>query len=337
MEPSASSPPWPASPELVVAIANERVLVTGGAGVIGREVIRLAGSAGSTLLSIDRLPLPEPPPPGTRHVEADLAMADLSMIDAFRPTVILHLAATFERSQESPDFWQPNWVDNTTVSHRLAELAPSLPDLQALVFASSYLVYDPRAYLRSAPGGSPTVLSERAPLGPRNLCGAAKLYSESEFAFAAGTSRTAFRTAFARIFRVYGRGSRDVISRFVRDALAGEPLDLYRPENRFDYIHAQDVAEGLLRIAAEPAASGAINVSRGQARSIHEVVAAIRAAMPGRTVETRLREIDEPFEASQADLHRLEDVVRWRPSITLEEGIRTLVAHEESSRDPARA
>ena len=319
-----------------MGIANERVLLTGGAGVIGREVIRLAASTGSTVLSIDRLPLPEPPPPGTRHVEADLAITDLSMIDAFRPTVILHLAATFERSQESPDFWQPNWVDNTTVSHRLAELAPSLPDLQALVFASSYLVYDPSAYLRKDPGGPPTVLSERAALGPRNLCGAAKLYAESEFAFAA-MSRTGLRTAFARIFRVYGRGSRDVISRFVHAALSDEPLDVYRPENRFDYVHAQDVAEGLLRIAAEPAASGAINVARGQARSIQEVVAAIRAAMPGRTVESRVREIDEPFEASQADLGRLEDVVHWRPSITLEEGIRTLVAHEESSRDPARA
>jgi nucleoside-diphosphate-sugar epimerase len=319
----------------VVDIANERIVLTGGAGVIGREVIRLAGTTGSTVLSIDRLPLPEPPQTGTRHVQADLAEADLSMIEAFRPTIMLHLAATFERSEETAEFWEPNWADNTTVSHRLAGLARDLPDLQAVVFASSYLVYDPATYLRSSPGGASAVLSELTSLGPRNLCGAAKLYAESEFAFAAAPRR--FRTAFARIFRVYGRGSRDVVSRFVRAALSGERLDVYRPENRFDYVHAQDVAEGLLRIAAEPAASGAINLARGQARSIEEVVAAIRAAMPGRTVESRLRDVDEPFEASQADIGRLEDVTHWRPSISLEEGIRTLVAHEESSRDPAPA
>lgn len=321
----------------MAGIASERILLTGGAGVIGREVIRLAGAMGSTVLSIDRLPPVAPLPPGTSHVEADLAVADLSMIEAFQPTVILHLAATFERSEETPDFWEPNWTDNTTVSHRLADVAPNLPDLRAFVFASSYLVYDPAAYLRAGPDGPATVLSERAPLAPRNLCGAAKLYAESEFSFAAATAPTRFRTAFARIFRVYGRGSRDVVSRFVRAALSGEALEVYQPENRFDYVHAQDVAEGLLRIAAEPTASGAVNLASGRARSIGELIEAIRSALPERSVQTRPRPSDEPFEASQADIGRLEDLVQWRPSISLEEGVRILVAHEESSRDTARA
>jgi nucleoside-diphosphate-sugar epimerase len=162
------------------------------------------------------------------------------------------------------------------------------------------------------------------------LCGSAKLYGEAELAFARDVLGGEFRTVSARIFRVFGLGSRDVVSRWVRAAIRREPIELYHAENRFDYIFSRDVAEGLLRLAVEPAAEGVINLGTGRARPVSDVVSVIEEAV-GRRLEVDERSVDEPYEASQASIERLRDRLGWAPSIDLEGGVREIVAYEREA------
>ena len=83
-------------------------------------------------------------------------------------------------------------------------------------------------------------------------------------------SPRAAASACARIFRGYGCNSRDVISRWVRALLAGEPINVFRPEGIFDYIYAEDSAEGLIRLA-ESNVTGIINLGTGRGRRVQEV------------------------------------------------------------------
>jgi carbamoyl-phosphate synthase large subunit len=318
-----------------LGLGGERVLVTGGAGIIARELLDLLAARGATVLSVDRLPLAFEAPPGVTHHVADLALADLAPIADFGPRVIFHLAATFERSAESAEFWGQNWSDNVVATHRLAELAAGAGGVEVVVFASSYLVYRTSAYLRAEPVGDAVTLGEDAAIWPRNLCGSAKLYGEAELAFARDVMNGSFRTVSARIFRAYGRGSRDVVSRWVRAALRDEPIDVYHPENRFDYVYSGDVAEGLLRMAFEPTADGVINLALGQDRPVADVIAAIESAT-GRRLIVRRAEIDEPYEASRADVTRLRRALGWTPQTTLEAGVARLVEHEEREAREAR-
>src|SRR5262245_58164058 len=230
------------------SLAGKRVVVTGGAGVIARELLEQLSAAGADVLSIDRLPLPSDAPPRVEHLQADLADADLSPIARFAPRHILHLAATFERSIESPEFGGENWTNTLAGPPRLAELAGQVGGVESFVFASSYLVYDQAQYSTPTPPTASVALTETSRLGSRNLCGAAKLYGEAELRFARDVQGADFRTVFARIFRVYGRGSRDVVSRWVRAALDEEPIEVYHAQNRFDFVYSGDVAEGLLRM-----------------------------------------------------------------------------------------
>jgi carbamoyl-phosphate synthase large subunit len=314
----------------IEGLAGQRVLVTGGAGVIARELLARLSAVGAEVLSVDRLPLPAETPPGVDHLVADLAFADLSPIERFRPRHIFHLAATFERSVESPEFWDQNWDDNVVVTHRLAELAAG-GDVAAVVFASSYLVYDPVQYSTTTPPTAAVALAEGSPLGSRNLCGAAKLYGEAEIRFIRDVRSAGFRASFARIFRVYGRGSRDVVSRWVRAALAGEAIDVYHPENHFDYIYSADVAEGLVRMATSPRASGIVNLGSGNPRRVADVIGAIEHATGSRLL-TRSNAVDEPYEASGADISRLQAILGWRPPTSLETGVERLVEHERAQR-----
>jgi nucleoside-diphosphate-sugar epimerase len=312
----------------IASLAGQRVIVTGGAGVIARELLDRLSAAGAEVLSVDRLPLPVQAPPGVDHLVADLAFADLSPIERFRPRHVFHLAATFERSVESPEFWEQNWNDNVVVTHRLAELAAG-GDVEAVVFASSYLVYDPMQYSTTAPPTAAVALREASPLGSRNLCGAAKLYGEAEIRFVREVRSAGFRASFARIFRVYGRGSRDVISRWVRAALASESIDVYHPENHFDYIYSGDVAEGLLRMATSPRASGIVNLGSGVPRRVADVIGAIERAT-GSSLGVRSNTVDEPWEASCADVSQLQAILGWTPPTSLETGVERLVEYERS-------
>ena len=311
----------------IETLAGQRVLVTGGAGVIARELLERLSAAGAQVLSVDRLPLPGATPAGVEHLQADLAFADLSPIERFRPRHVFHLAATFERSVESPEFWDQNWNDNVVVTHRLAELAVRTA-VEAFVFASSYLVYDPIQYSTAAPPTAAVALDEASPLGARNLCGAAKLYGEAEIRFVRDVQAAGFRSSFARIFRVYGRGSRDVVSRWVRAALAGEAIEVYHPENRFDYIFSGDVADGLIRMATSRA-SGVINLGTGQPRAVADVISAIEHAT-GTDLDARPNHVDEPFEASCADVSRLGAALGWTPPTSLEAGVARLVDFERT-------
>jgi nucleoside-diphosphate-sugar epimerase len=314
----------------VTDLTGDRVVVTGGAGVIARELLELLSDAGAAVLSIDRLPLPSPAPPNVDHHQADLATADLGFLAAFRPNRILHLAATFERSVESAEFWAQNWSDNVVATHRLLNEVAPMGGIDAFVFASSYLVYSPDQYLSPMPSDDARALGETTALRPRNLCGAAKLYAEIELTFAQETLRSGFRAVAARIFRVYGRGSRDVVSRWVRAALRDEPVEIYHPENRFDYVYSRDVAEGLLRMAIEPRAIGAINLATGIGRPVSDVIDSIEA-VTGRRLRARTVTVDEPFEASRADVSRLQDTLGWTPTTALAVGVARLVAHEENA------
>jgi nucleoside-diphosphate-sugar epimerase len=307
-----------------------RYLVTGGAGVIARELLELLAERRATVLSVDRLPLPSAPPPGVEHLRGDLADMDLAPVVDFRPDVVLHLAATFERSVESPEFWAQNWADNVVVTHRLVDAAPRMPGLRSFVFASSYLVYRTDQYLVPAPPARAVALAEDGPLRPRNLCGAAKLYAEAELDFAATVRRVPFAVASARIYRVYGRGSRDVVSRWVRAALSGGEVELYHPENRFDYVYSRDVAEGLLRMA-DGRVGGVVNLATGRSRAVGDVLQTVEEAT-GRRLEVRQTDVgEEPWEASQADVGRLRSLLGWVPSTQLEDGVARLVAHEREA------
>jgi len=308
-----------------------RIAVTGSAGVIGRELVARLLARGDEVLSLDREPMPEPLADRVRHLQVDLSEGGMEEIRLFRPETIYHLAAAFERSEEESGFWLPGYRDNMALTHRLHDTIRRLSDLGTYVLASSYLIYAPPLYLFEAPQARAIALQEHHPVAPRNLCGAAKYYAEAELRFLTEVDKLPLRAVSARIFRVYGRGSRDVISRWVRALLAGEPIEVYNPENRFDYVFAGDVAEGLLRLATSSEAKGLVNLATGTSRTIAEVAATVLRATGAAPELVRHRPGAAPYEASAAAIGRLGALTSWTPPTRLEEGIAAVVDYERAA------
>lgn len=304
---------------------TRRALVTGGAGVIGRELVQRLARSGREVFSVDLVASPSVALTGAQHFVSDLSDRGREAVANFNPHEIFHLAASFERTTESADFWRTNTTNNVFASAQVLEGALESSALERYVFASSYLIYDDRQYLFSEPQTSAVRLREDAAISPRNVTGAAKLLHEMEIGLA--SSERTFSTVSARIFRVYGRGSRDVLSRWVRSALRGERISVYGAEGMFDYIFAADVAEGLLRLG-ESNVEGPVNLGSGRSRRVGEVVEILYEHFPMARVE---REASRGMtESSEADLDLLRSATGWEPATLLDEGLKQIIEFESA-------
>lgn len=308
-------------------LKNNRILVTGGAGVIGLQLLKILYEKEAKILSIDRYPIPSNSFKEIIHLQRDLSKDDLNEIKKFKPNIIFHLAASFERSKESPEFFYKNWQDNVLTSHRIAGIAKSISDLNVFVFASSYLIYSPELYLSKYVSRDDRCLKEGDLKEPRNITGAAKFYTEKEIDFIKEYFNLQLRTIYARIYRVYGCGSNDIISRWIRDILMGKSIKVYNRENRFDFIFSSDVAQGLVKIAESSMGEGAVNLGTGKARSIDDVLEVLYKNLPHLNIEDE--KYNKYYEASFADLSKLKSLVDWVPSINIEDGIPIIIEYEK--------
>lgn len=308
-------------------LKSKKIIVTGGAGVIGQALIKKLVEKGSSVRCFDIQPKPENFPENVEYSQRDLVLLNPIEFTSFDPDVIFHLAATFERTEEDKDFWDFNFNNNVLLSHKVIDTAKFCKNLKKFVFASSYLIYDEKKYLFEKPQ-QPAPLKEEGAINARNICGSAKYYTEKELEFLCNFSEYPFSKISARIFRVYGRNSRDFISRSVRAALQKKSIELFFPENSFDYIFADDVAEGLIKLAESGADEGIFNLGTGKARKISEVIDVLKNHFPYLQIEHKSKQ--GLYEESCADIEKLKNLTNWRPDISVEKGIEELIKYESS-------
>lgn len=307
-------------------LSGKRIFVSGGAGVIGSELIPILHSTGANVMVGDLKPRPTSWHGSVRYRQGDLNEMSVQELRGFSPEVFIHLAATFERSTETYGFWDDNFRHNIRLSHHLMTIHKDLESLRRVVFASSYLIYDPQLYSFPEPQTQARRLKEDDPILPRNLTGMAKLAHEIELRFLDSFRKENFSTVIARIFRGYGRGSHCVISRWIGALLRGEPIQVYRPEGLFDYIYAGDTARGLVKLLQHSDLTGIINLGTDRARRVSEVVDVLRQHFPDMkaiTVDSNI-----PFEASQANMDAFHAGTGWKPDCHIEDAVPLIIQYE---------
>lgn len=271
---------------------GKQVLITGGAGVIGQELVRCLASYGAVVRVVDLAERPEML--DCEYYRLDLADPNANYLFRFRPEYVFHLAADFERTTETENFLYSNFRNNLLASHILLEkLATVSPKPKKIVFASSYLVYDEGLYTSTS---GPVSLSEDDKITPRNLCGISKLYFEKELA--SWCKENVVQHASARIFRAYGCGGREIISRWAKAFVEYRPVDVWNVHNSYDYIYASDIAEALMLLAEETKYT-CYNVGTGVSTSISELVAAY-----GNELQCRYAADAQSAERSCANMQR---------------------------------
>lgn len=307
-----------------------KALVTGAAGVIGSQLVPLLRKAGLEVLAADLKERPISFDKSVAYRQGDLNLMKQSEIDHFSPDVIFHLAATFERTTESLNFYPENFHHNVLLTHHLFDLVSKSPTATRLVFASSYLVYDPLLSITQSQS-NPTKLHEGSRMSPRNLTGFAKASGEGEMFFLSSFSEVGVSPVAARIFRGYGLGSRDVISRWVRSFIQGEAIETYDLDSSFDFVYCQDSAQALLEIGLNSEFQGVLNIGSGNSRSMRDVLGHLKSRFAGKDIEIVELGNSPLVEKSQANIGLISRETGWSPRYDLEAGIDEIIAFEIAS------
>lgn len=307
-----------------------RVFITGAAGVIGMQLVKLLeGLEDVLILAGDLKDRPEEFSSPVQYIKGDLNLFSPSDWRDFRPDVVFHLAASFERSVETLEFWEENNSNNVQLSSHIAALAAKSDFSTRLVFASSYLVYDPSLYFDRGSHKDtsvPVALSTGSNISPRNLVGSAKFFHEMELRFLESFPQNQLSNVIARIYRGYGPGSRDIISRWVRSLLREERISAYGVESMFDFIYSKDSAGALAGLGLRSEFCGTVDVGSGIAYSISDVLEILVGLFPG--ADITYQESDLPLEKSVADVQFLRQITEWSPKYDLTRAIAEIVEYE---------
>jgi carbamoyl-phosphate synthase large subunit len=309
-----------------MSFENKRVFVSGGAGVIGKHLVNLLYDQGAIIFVGDLKRKPDNWYMKIYYRKGDLNSVDPGDIISFEPEYFFHLAATFERTFESPEFLHENFHHNVRLSNYLLSIMKRCKNLKKIIFASSYLIYDPKQYMFHSSPVTPCYLNELSNIAPRNLCGTAKYLHEKELSSVESSGKVSFNTISARIFRVYGEGSKDVVSRWVKRLLNGNSISIHNIEGMFDYIYAGDVAEGLINLAMCDA-TGVVNLGSGKASKISDILGIMENNFVGIRVEKIQNQV--LTEGSCADMRSYRDYVGHLNAMKISDGIEKIIEYEK--------
>lgn len=300
------------------------IAITGGGGFIGGALVQQLAQHRCNILILDKKPCDSSLVArwggSVQWVQGDIVDASWlkKVMDAFRPQVVIHLAAIhfIPESDANP---LKALQANILGTHHLLRVSENLP-LQKFLFVSSAAVY--------GVGEGPH--SESAELAPIDVYGITKLCGEQWVQLF--HARTGVPCIIVRLFNTYGPGETvpHLIPHLIQQAIRNPRVELGNLEPKRDYIHVNDVVRALLQLLVLDRHSCDIyNVGTGQQHSVRDVIQAVECAL-GRKLTIHQashlsRQVDRPHLV--ADVSKIRADIGWGPTITFEDGIRNLVSH----------
>lgn len=317
-----------------------RIVITGGAGFLGRHLCGEMLSLGHEVLCVDNLLTGRhqniegfEPNPSFRFILQDVTtpLHLEGSVDA-----VIHMACPASPS-DYLKFPIETLEAGTLGTRNLLELA-KVQGARFLLTSTSEVYGDPQVNPQTE-----EYWGHVNPIGPRSVYDEAKRVSEA--LTMAYHRRNGLDTRIARIFNTYGPWMRAndgrVISNFIGQALQGKELTVYGDGSQTrSFCYVSDLIEGLVRLLLADSDSGTTKprgkewnihypVNLGNPREVKIVdVARIIMGMTGSSSPIKFRplRIDDP-RLRCPDISRARRLLGWGPKISLEDGLALAISY----------
>lgn len=318
-----------------------KILVTGGAGFIGSAVVRLAVARGHEVVNLDALTYAANPEnvasvadsPLYRFEQADIrdrAALD-RVLEAHKPDAIMHLAAEshVDRSIDGPGAFIET---NVTGTYNLLEAARSwwLAQDRPEGFRFHHISTD--EVFGSL--GEEGQFTETTPYDPRSPYSASK--AASDHLVRAWHETYGLPVVLTNCSNNYGpfHFPEKLVPVVILNALRGLPIPVYGDGgNVRDWLYVEDHADALLLVLEKGRSGRSYNIGGENEVKNIDLVRTICAEMdrlrPDAAPHDRLIKFvtDRPGHDRRyaIDPNRIRTELGWRPSVTIEEGLRRTV------------
>ena len=303
-----------------------KYLITGGAGFIGHNVVRLLEQQGHECIVIDTctdygfIPKEELTyliDNRLKRIDARIRKIDIregvfvdTIFKTYEPDVVIHMAS-FPRQKVVE---QNPILASDVMSNGLINLLEKSKQhkVKKFVYISSSMVY----------GDFEADVDETAQCNPIGQYGIMKFMGEK---LVEDYSRCGcFEHVIIRPSAVYGEWDVEdrVVSKFMTKAMRGETLKVNGPDEVLDFTYVEDTAMGIVLAATKDQANGSIyNITRSEQRQWNLKDAAelaIKIAGQG-SLEVAPRDLSFP-KRGRLDISRAVRELGYAPKINVEEG-----------------
>jgi len=315
-----------------MSITSKRILVTGGAGFLGSHLCERLLSEGHDVLCVDNFFT------GRRSNVAHLLGSP--RFEVMRHDVTFPLYVEVDEIYNlacpaSPIHYQHDPVQTTKTSvHGAINMLGLAKRLRAKILqASTSEVY-----------GDPVVHPQTEDYwGNVNPIGFRSCYDEgkrcAETLFFDYRRQHNLRIKVARIFNTYGPRMHPqdgrVVSNFIMQALAGEPITIYgdgRQTRSFCFV--SDLIDGLVRLMdTGDEVTGPINIGNPVEMTIRELAEAVirLTGSSSQLINAPLPQ-DDPVQR-QPDISLARQTLGWQPSVDLETGLKATITYFRDLRE----
>jgi UDP-glucose 4-epimerase len=312
----------------LASLNGARVLITGGAGMIGSTMAHLAVRQGARVTVLDAM-LPmyggnlfnlEGIAQSLEFLQGDIR--DLDLLTRLVPgfDFICSLAGQVSYVDSNTDPLLD--LDINCKGHiQTLEACRRENPRARLLFASSRFVYGRIEY---------NPVDEQHPFNCLSIYGIHKLAGEKYYRFY--HEAYGLPTVSVRIANPYGprqqmkHSKYGIVNWFIRLALEGKPLTVFGDgSQRRDYVFVEDLAEAALRLLLTPGTEGqAYNLGTGTGTPFLEMAQLVAASVPGTEVQRVPWPPDRYFVETGdylSDIGKLTAATGWRPRTSLADGI----------------
>ncbi|MBL7045249.1 MAG: NAD-dependent epimerase/dehydratase family protein [Parcubacteria group bacterium] len=294
---------------------NKKVVVTGGAGFIGSNLVDALVEKGADVHVIDDLSAGKKE---NVNEKATLHVVDIRNLDEISPIIkdaeyVFHLAA-LPRVQFSIE--HPVETNDVNVNGTLNILiAAQKAQVKRVIYTASSSAYGDQ---KEMPLKEIMVANPKSPYGLQKYIG--EMYCK------VWSAVHNLETVSLRYFNVYGKRQSDegeyalVIAKFLKQKAEGNPMTICGDgENTRDYTNVKDVVRAnILAAQSEKVGKGEVmNIGAGNNHSVNNVAKLIGGEV--KYIEARL----EPAN-TLADFTLAKELIGWEPQVTLEQGLKEL-------------
>lgn len=300
----------------------KKLLITGGCGFVGRELVHIAQDQ-YEIHVVDNLLSGEHRLHKMNAKKFKLHNIDLrdkdkteSLIVTVCPDIIIHLAAIhfIPKCENEPD------LACTTNILATINILRCLRKETKFIFTSSAAVYSP---------SDKELVEDSGLIFPLDVYGYTKLHGEHYVSLY--SNQYQLDTCIVRLFNVIGPGETNphiLPEIFSQLKKGGKELSLGNIESKRDFIDVRDVATGFLKLCAknfdELPESKIINLGSGKTYSMRELLDFVRE-ISGIEFEikkdlSKFRKVDNPV--ILASISKLEEFLRWKPSFHIKDTLK---------------